>query len=198
MKNNNSARIWGFMRSLGMEQAAMFSSSSPSLSLIQNQQHGTFDCSQTQNTSSDWIKPDAGWVKINVDGAVSNCLQASCRGVLRNADGSWLKGFSWNFGTFSSANVFLTELMAVKTAVEAAMSLDLARVIVESDSLEVVDFLHSTDLGSHRYSQIALDILHLQREHGALVFQYALRECNSIVDYIAKFGLSLPYGGALV
>ncbi|XP_057444772.1 uncharacterized protein LOC130737018 [Lotus japonicus] len=191
---HSTARIWYFMRALGMEESTSSSVQAPSLSTLQGQHQGIFDCSPTRNTLSGWIKPDAGWRKINVDGAMSYDRQASCGGVIRDEMGRWLRGFSWNFGTFSSANVCLTELMAVKAAVEAAMSLDLSRVIVESDSLDVINLLHEPVSTSHRYGHVVSSILHLQREHESLVFQYTPRECNSVADFIAKVGLSLHYG----
>ncbi|KAI9124584.1 hypothetical protein K1719_004506 [Acacia pycnantha] len=44
---------------------------------------------------SQWEKPDVGWWKMNVDGAVSmHSLKAGCGGVLRDAQGSWVVGFS--------------------------------------------------------------------------------------------------------
>lgn len=65
-----------------------------------------------------WIKSDPGWVKVKVNGAVSSSLVSSCGGVIRDAEGKWVKGFSRNLGTMATTNVFLTELLAVATAVE--------------------------------------------------------------------------------
>lgn len=133
-------------------------------------------------------------MKVNVDGAVSSMLHASCGGIFRDANGFWLKGFSWNLDVYASTNVFLTELMAVKLVVEAAMGQDLPRLIVETDSMDVVNLLNSQDVSVHHYAQIAMEIHHLQRAHGALVFQHTSPESNSLADYLAKIGLDLQFG----
>lgn len=85
-------------------------------------------------------------------------------------------------------------LKTVKLAVQAVMSLDLPRVIVETDSLGVVDLLNATDLPSHRYVEHAQAILDLQREHGSLMFQHVPREGNCLADYLAKVSLNLQFG----
>lgn len=124
------ARIWALLKSLGMELPANSSVSSLSV-VITRQQPGVFDCNSADTTSSGWIRPDADWDKVNIDGALSSSLSSICGGVIRDAGGAWVKGFSRNLGVLSSTNVFLTELLAVKTAVELVMSFCLPRVIVE-------------------------------------------------------------------
>lgn len=74
------------------------------------------------------------------------------------------------------------------------MGLDLPRVIVECDSLEVVNLFADNEVSSHQYSQINMGIIQLQTDHGNLVIRHVPREANSLADYIAKVGLSLPYG----
>lgn len=131
---------------------------------------------------------------MNVDGALTLDFLAGCGGVFRDENGVWLKGFCWNLGRLASSNVFLTELMAVKLAVETSMGLDFPRIIIESDSMEVVCLLQSQEVGEHHFAQIVMDILRMQADHGNLLFQHTPRECNSIADYLAKIGLDLPYG----
>ncbi|KAK8496590.1 hypothetical protein V6N12_003523 [Hibiscus sabdariffa] len=42
-----------------------------------------------------WCPPDAGWVKLNTDGArFSVDGRASCGGVLRDHNGVWIRGFT--------------------------------------------------------------------------------------------------------
>lgn len=96
-------------------------------------------------------------------------------------------------GVFSSANVFRTEFVAVKTGVELAMGFDLSHVIIETDSMDVISVLSSA-VGSHRFEQIILHILHLQSAHSSLLFQHTSRSANSLADYLAHIGLDLPYG----
>lgn len=191
---HSSVRVWSLLKSLGMEQLGALPSTSPLASYATQSQPGVFDCSPGNTSTTSWINPDTGWFKVNVDGALSAMFSASCGGVIRDASGNWVKGFSRNLGIFSSAKVFLTELVAVRTGVELAMSLDLANVIIETDSMEVVEVLLNSEGVTHRYEQVILDILRLQSAHGSLLFQHAPRTANSLADYLARIGFELPYG----
>lgn len=189
----SSQRIWGLLKLLGMEQKASTDALQP-LHATQGQQPGTFECQAVHRASTNRVRPDFGWVKVNVDGAVSTTLGASCGGVIRNAEGGWLKGFSRNLGYLAFANVFLSELLAVRYDVELVLGLDLPSVIVESDSLEVIQLLSSPDLAGPRYEHLAVNILQLQTAHDNMVFQHTPREANSLADYLDKIGLDLQFG----
>lgn len=67
-------------------------------------------------------------------------------------------------------------------------------MIIESDSMEVVELLISQDIITHHYEEVARRILDLQRHHGSLVFQHVHREGNVLANYLAKVGLNLVYG----
>lgn len=194
-KPHEADRIWSLLHSLGMEQTvARVSSNTTALNVLQGDRRGVFEVLPSRCVDTGWIKPDTNWIKANVDGALSNNHQASCCGVLRDARGAWLRGFSWNLGVLATANVFLVELLAVKIAVETTIALDLSKVIVEFDSLEVINLLHSTNLEEHLYAQVVEDIFHLQQAQGAIVFQHTPQEANTLADYLAKIGLDLHYG----
>lgn len=46
-------------------------------------------------SASKWLAPENGWVKLNMDGAVSTSTQsASIVEVIRDAEGSWVCGYS--------------------------------------------------------------------------------------------------------
>lgn len=127
-------------------------------------------------------------VALNIDRV------ASFGGVVRDVEGVWKIGFNRNLGDFYSPNVFLVELLAVQSAINLIINLDFPQVIVESDSIDVVNLLDGQDVSSHQYEHNALDILQLKAAHGALVIRYAPRELNSLVDFLAKVGLSLDFG----
>ncbi|KAK9037950.1 hypothetical protein V6N11_022846 [Hibiscus sabdariffa] len=49
----------------------------------------------TEDKNVVWCKPLHGWCELNSDGAVCrNSKMVSCYGVLRDADGCWLMGYS--------------------------------------------------------------------------------------------------------
>lgn len=55
-----------------------------------------------------WNPPPSGWVKLNSDGSVRGGeYKASSGGIIRNMDGDWLSGYSWNIGACSIAKAEL-------------------------------------------------------------------------------------------
>lgn len=67
----SASRIWSFMKSLGMEQQTMTSTMAPALLQVHGQANGVFDCSPSRPIDTGRVPPDAGWKKLNVDGAVN-------------------------------------------------------------------------------------------------------------------------------
>lgn len=59
-------------------------------------------------------------------------------GVLRDAMGQWIKGFSINMGSRAYANYFLAQFTTVSTAVEIVIGLEIPQVIIVCDSLDVI------------------------------------------------------------
>lgn len=46
-----------------------------------------------------WNSPAEGWVKCNVDGSSrNNDISAACGGIIRDINGRWLVGFSFDLG----------------------------------------------------------------------------------------------------
>lgn len=104
-------------------------------------------------------------------------------------------GFSRNLGSMNISNAFLVELLAVQHAMDFVISLSLPHVIIECDALlEVVNLLNSRDFSSHQYGQIAHSIMQLASVHGSTTICHAPRDLNGLADYLAKVGLSLPFG----
>lgn len=62
---------------------------------------------------------------------INGGLNASCAGVIRDAIGTWLGGFSKNLG---SSNVLMAELRGIYTALEIAWEKNFTQVWIESDS----------------------------------------------------------------
>ena len=47
-----------------------------------------------------WVKPEAGWMKLNTDGSsLSNLSLARGGGLVRNEEGRWLVGFARKIGS---------------------------------------------------------------------------------------------------
>lgn len=85
---------------------------------------------------------------------------------------------------------------------EMVMGVDMRRVIIESDSLEVVQLL-STSQTSHswevqtsndQYAEVIQQILRMRDDHGNIEFCHVYIEGNAIADYLAHVALECPFG----
>lgn len=84
-----------------------------------------------------WRPSEERWLKFNVGDSLSGSLQANCGGVLRGPSGQWVSGFCRNMDSFTSENIFPVELHVILNVVEVVMSLEIARLVIESGSLSV-------------------------------------------------------------
>lgn len=105
-----------------------------------------------------------------------------------------MRGFCQNLGVLADNNSFLVELTAVATAVELVMGLDLPHVVVESDSMEVVQGLTDPHAPSHLYAEIIQGVIRSRDAHGSMRFQHVYREGNALADYLAHVALASPPG----
>ncbi|KAI9080706.1 hypothetical protein K1719_037372 [Acacia pycnantha] len=56
---------------------------------------------EDQRRGASWYPPPDGWLKMNLDGAVTSRGAAGCGGVLRDSRGLWVFGFSFYLGVCS-------------------------------------------------------------------------------------------------
>ncbi|KAK8483501.1 hypothetical protein V6N11_065382 [Hibiscus sabdariffa] len=85
-----------------------------------------------------WVGSARGWVKLNVDAAVGAAVgatddRASVGGVIRDANGEWMFGFSRFVGR---CPVLLAELWAVLDGLRHAWAVNYRRVELETDNKE--------------------------------------------------------------
>ncbi|KAK8505304.1 hypothetical protein V6N12_067273 [Hibiscus sabdariffa] len=89
--------------------------------------------------SLQWSRSAPGWIKGNVDASVhtANGL-AAIGGVMRDANGNWIVGFTRPVGRCS---VLLAELWALHDMLARTWSFDFRRVVIETDCLEKWDLV---------------------------------------------------------
>ena len=93
-----------------------------------------------QRRSERWSPPDPGWIKANADGATSRTDDKGGGGVvLRDHHGAFRGGAAICFPGAGTPQ--LSEILAAKSAVQMAISMDVQRLHVELDSQEVVAML---------------------------------------------------------
>ncbi|XP_058768296.1 uncharacterized protein LOC131642024 [Vicia villosa] len=102
--------------------------------------------SATSNNSVDWIPPLIDKVKCNVDAGFNNVGGTTNRGwCFRDHLGRFIRaGVAWDVGLFS---VFEAEAIALKEAIQDAISLHLSHVTFESDCQFVVNSIQSKHVG---------------------------------------------------
>ncbi|KAK4262634.1 hypothetical protein QN277_028172 [Acacia crassicarpa] len=134
-----------------------------------------------------WLPPPSDWVKINVDGAVSQTANlAGCGGVARDSHGLWLFGF---FAAIGNCTPLDSEEWAMLKGLQLAWNRGFRNVICESDSKLLVDLLNG-GLSNGSQSIVVLQIQQLMRYDWSLQLIHICREQNLVADCLAKDGLS--------
>ncbi|GMI86868.1 hypothetical protein like AT4G29090 [Hibiscus trionum] len=136
-----------------------------------------------------WQPPPMGFLKLNVDGAVSrDGKSGGIGGLLRNYQGSKFLVFS---ESINPGTVVLGELMAIKVGISRLSSVEETkknRIIIESDSALAIAWINSTSQCPSLYKVIVDEI----KEQGSLsnyIFRFAPRICNIEADSLAKEGI---------
>lgn len=98
--------------------------------------------------ASGWRKPQLGWIKLNVDGAVvRHSLKAGCGGVFRDGGGNWLMGFTREIGV---CHTNLAEFWAILIGLEIAWNLGIKNIILESDAEEIISAIANVEPANFR------------------------------------------------
>ncbi|KAJ1405580.1 Ribonuclease H-like superfamily [Sesbania bispinosa] len=133
--------------------------------------------------------PDAGYIKVNVDG---NCIISSgfcgAGGLLCGCDNQWLAGFSMNLG---KVGVLAAELYVIRQGLMICMDMGYSYIWCESDSIEAVRLcLLSVIPLHHRLAVVIADIHQLMRKSNRCLISHVLREGNASADLLAKHDVS--------
>lgn len=154
--------------------------------LIRGNQHNLLQVS--------WKKPPYGCVTLNVDGACepfSKIIRTG--GVIRDHDGLWQIGFTRNIG---KGNPLLAEAWAMLSGVQAALSRNFRNVIIEPDSLELVELINNpqaTD-ACHPIWNFLCCIHKELRCFSQVRVRHIFREANGVADILAKKAISSVAG----
>ncbi|GLT70676.1 hypothetical protein SLA2020_427380 [Shorea laevis] len=136
-----------------------------------------------------WYPPDFPFLKLNTDGALSHVAEkASAGGLIRDHEGRWVHGFALCIGKQSS---FIAELWGCRAGLRMAFDLGITHLILEMDSLLIVQMLQARKGVEGLASTLFLDILHLLDNFSEYRIQHTLREGNSAADYMAAIGQNL-------
>ncbi|KAK8705692.1 hypothetical protein V6N13_049286 [Hibiscus sabdariffa] len=97
----------------------------------------------TQSAIARWQLLSLGWVRLNVNGAVSlTAGAAAVEGVIRSDRGEWLYRFARSLGKCS---VFSAELWGIFLGMKHAWNRRYRKVKIESDSLDAIQCIKRID-----------------------------------------------------
>ncbi|KAK8985696.1 hypothetical protein V6N11_068940 [Hibiscus sabdariffa] len=130
-----------------------------------------------------WRKPSVGWWKLNSDGStVVGSGLSSCGGVVRDADGKWLIGFTRRIGI---CTVVEAELWGVYEGLLPAWSIGCVKLIIEVDNAVVVDLIHNYNSGESTFALVS-HIVTLMNRSWQVEITHVLREGNDLADSMVK------------
>ncbi|KAF7844997.1 ribonuclease H [Senna tora] len=132
-----------------------------------------------------WIPPDAGWVKVNVDGAVSRDGEesAACGGIIRDESGCYIAGFTRRLGSCSSIQA---ELWSVYLGLFTAWQYGFRRVAVEMDSLVACEMIKGTIPDTHPCASLVGRIQVFCQRDWEVQILHTYREGNKAADAMAR------------
>lgn len=132
-----------------------------------------------------WMRPDSNYVKLNIDGsAKANLVGAG--GLLRDCHGNWVSGFSVFIGYGTS---FSAELWGIIKGIQLALSLNIKKLIIETDSLVSQRLILSPDSYTHHpLCSLISNCRFLLTLLEDWKLNHVLREANFCADSLANFG----------
>ena len=132
-----------------------------------------------------WKRPPLGWTTLNTDGlAMGNPGKAGCGGLLRNSEGSWIKGFARGVGCTTSC---VAELWALRDGLNLASSLGIESLIIQLDALAIVHLLNNF-VANLALEPLLSDCRNLLRTFPRTRIEHVYREANQCADALAKLG----------
>jgi ribonuclease HI len=138
-----------------------------------------------------WIPPSSGFMKINVDAAVSKTEKKGAVGVVcRDSKGAFVGASVVVVDGISDPGTL--EAMACREAMALATDLNLQSFVVASDCAMVVNNLQENYGGS--YSMITDEIKGWMKDFSTVVFKHENRASNSEAHRVARSFVSVSTG----
>ncbi|XP_065859433.1 factor of DNA methylation 4-like [Euphorbia lathyris] len=122
---------------------------------------------------------------INTDGSCLSDGRIAAGGVLRDASGAWLAGFTHNLGMGSS---FSAELWGILSGIKLATRMGIKRLLVESDNLVAINRISDCQALCMSSRNLIKAILRLRPAFEVLSFSHIYREQNRVADRLAAAG----------
>lgn len=139
------------------------------------------------STSVAWEAPPLGWIKLNVNDALSESSSALAV-VARDYKGITIKAWS---KVHSKSSPISAEASAILWAVQLALQERWNHIIVEGDAKNCIDPLSSEDVSPNwSIANIVSNVLSFKSSFSACLFHWVKRECNVVAHVTAKLSLN--------
>ena len=139
-----------------------------------------------------WTPPPKLWIKINTDRSIlSNTMEASCGGIIRNHEGKFLAAWSVNLG---SCTITMAELWGIFWGLFISYNMGHRNVILETDSTCVYHLVMYGVPETHTYSSLVYAVRNLIRKDWNVEINHSFREANRYANSLAKYGHRIPIG----
>ncbi|CAN1150374.1 Putative ribonuclease H protein At1g65750 [Linum perenne] len=103
-------------------------------------------------------------------------------GLLRDAQGEWVAGFTNKLGGGSAIQA---ELTAIRDGLSLVWVLGFRKVQAESDCLEAVEMMTCMEFQNHPHAVLGYEIKELFSRDWECTFKHIYREANKIADTLA-------------
>lgn len=132
-----------------------------------------------------WRRPPEQWYKFNTDGAFfANEKNGTTGAVIRDQDGRFVAGRSAWYGSISEA--IMIEAIACRDGVQLAKQMNLTKVCLETDCLELTKLWDSLNTQRSAVSLILQGIWDITRSFHEFSFVYVSRNCNRVPHECAR------------
>lgn len=123
-------------------------------------------------------------MKLNINGGFRDS-QGTYGGVFRDEKGQWLWGFT---GKSTATNPLYAELLAIKKRIQALLAKGSHQVIVETDSSQTINLIHSYPQEDHPFLLIIKECKALLTNVWQSNASYVPRNFNKCTDVLANLG----------
>ena len=138
-----------------------------------------------------WQAPQAGFVKVNFNGAVFGELNKSGVGVvIRDNNGAVLVSCSEKLTQAYKAEE--TETLAARKALMFAHELGFQRVILEGDALGLIQALKSQEQNLSPLGSLVEDVKLYSNHFQRVLYSHVKRNGNSVAHNLAKHAIRIP------
>ncbi|PKU63001.1 Putative ribonuclease H protein [Dendrobium catenatum] len=141
--------------------------------------------------SFSWYPPPTGWIKINVDASISRNKVAGFGGVARDDKGRFLIAFGANILQWDIAKIELMAILYLKNITPEWM-FEAQGIIIEGDNSNIIKLLQSA-MKTWKVSKYIDDNFTFLLNFNQVLFSFAKRECNKLVDVCANLALKSSF-----